>query len=99
MKKQKKYFNVPFDFDWTYGVWIDQLKEDLEELEKLGANYIEIQTNTSYGEEHIEINAYSLRQETDQEFQERIDAVKKRETITRDLELQQLRKLKEKYGE
>ena len=42
MKKQVKQFDVDFNFDWTYGIKISELRADLDELEKLGATHIDI---------------------------------------------------------
>ena len=48
MEKQIRRFKVNFDFNWTYGVEIKKLKEDLETLEKLGVTEIEIEAEDKY---------------------------------------------------
>jgi len=72
MEKQIRKFRVNFDFDWTYGVEIKKLKEDLETLEKLGVTEIEIEAEDNWGSPSVTIEAFAERLETDEEFKERL---------------------------
>ena len=96
MEKQIRRFRVNFDFNWTYGVEIKKLKEDLETLEKLGVTEIEIEADI-WGTPSVRIEAFTERLETDEEFKERLDKEKKiKEHVVR-TELQELERLKAKY--
>lgn len=97
-KKQFKRFEVPFDFDWTYGVELKKLKEDIETLEKMGATHIDIEAYEYYGSTSIEIKAFVEREETDQEFKLRKAEEKRRAEQIRARELELLEKLKSKYS-
>ena len=48
MKSRKKEFKIDFDFEWEYGVEINKLRDDLDELEKLGATNINIKADIYY---------------------------------------------------
>jgi len=98
MHKQVKRFEVPFDFDWTYGVTIEKLRKDLDELEKLGVKEIDIQAEGNWGSASVTIEAYIEREETDEEFQKRVNEETQREEEIKRRELQQLEQLKSKYG-
>ena len=96
-KKQIRNFTVPFNFNWSYGVSIDQIREDLDKLEKLGVTEIDIETYDDYGDASIIISAISKREETDLEQQERINHLKRFNERNKQRELEQLKKLQEKY--
>ena len=81
MEKQIRKFRVNFDFNWTYGVEIKKLKEDLETLEKLGVTEIEIEAEDNWGAPSVTIEAFTERLETDEEFKERLDKEKKLKNI------------------
>lgn len=83
--------------DWTYGVSISKLKEDLAELEKLGATEIEIEPYEEYGGAYVNINALAIRLETDEEFNIRVEKENKRKQDIKDRELAELNRLKSKY--
>ena len=80
MKKQLVKIRINYSFDWTYGVEISKLKEDINELEKLGANYIYIESYNDYdnNNSYVSITAFNQRLETDEEFKFRIDVINKR---------------------
>lgn len=99
MKKQVRRFKVPFNFDWTYGVEIKKLREDLDELEKLGVTTIDIEAQENYGSASVTIEAYVNRLETDEECQARIDVENRRQEEQRRRELELLEKLKARYGQ
>jgi len=89
---------VPFNFDWTYGVAIDQLRKDLDELEKLGVTEIDISADENHGCASATIKAFVERQETDDEFEKRVNEEKQRQEQIKISELQQLERLKAKYN-
>ena len=91
MQKEIKTLKVPFDFSWTYGVTIEKLRKDLDELDKLEVKKIEIQ-----GLE-ITIDAFANRIETDKEYVYRINELNRRNEEIKRVELEQLQKLKLKY--
>ena len=98
MGKLKKQFKVDYSLEWTYGIEITKLREDLDALEKLGATHVDIDSYESYGCSYVEIEAKCERFETDQEFENRTNEIKRQEQITKDRELAELEKLKLKYG-
>ena len=97
MEKQIRRFKVNFYFDWTYGVEIKKLKEDLETLEKLGVTEIEIEAEDNWGSPSVTIEAFAERLETDEEFKERLDKEKKIKEHIVLTELQEYKRLKSKY--
>jgi hypothetical protein len=58
---------VHFYLDWGYGVSIEKIEKDLEELKKLGAVDIEICI-----EQDTEIRAFTYQEETDEEYNNRL---------------------------
>ncbi len=97
MKKITRNFKVNYNLDWTYGIEIARLREDLDELEKLGATHIEIEAYNNYDCACVDIDAYANRLETDEEYTERINKENKRKEDIERRELEQLQKLQEKY--
>ena len=98
MEKQEQDFEINYSLDWTYGVSIEQLKKDIEELEKLGATHVNIEPYISYDCPHIEINAICRRIETDEEFEQRKRLFEAWQEQCKQRELKQLAELKAKYG-
>ncbi len=98
MEKQVRRFKVDFDFNWTYGVEIKKLREDLDTLEKLGVTEIEIEAEENYGSASVTIEAFINRIETDEECKARIDKENQRQKDIKRRELAELEKLKSKYG-
>ena len=88
---------VPFDFEWTGGVDIQKMRNDLDELERLGVNKIYISSDSDYGHHFVEIGAYIEREETDEEFESRKEGLFKNKIAQMEAELQQLKRLQEKY--
>lgn len=99
MEKQERDFKIEYSLDWTYGIEISQIKKDIEELEKLGATHIDIEHGVSYECSYVEIDAICRRIETDEEFEKRKKEVEARKERNKQRELEQLAKLKLKYGE
>ena len=97
MEKQIRRFKVNFDFDWTYGVEIKKLKEDLETLEKLGVTEIEIEAEYNWGSPSVTIEAFTKRLETDEEFSERIRMKEQTKKSFEQMELEEYKRLKAKY--
>lgn len=98
MAKQTRRFEVPFDFDWTYGVEVARLKDDLDKLEKLGATTIDIEPNESFGCVGVLIKAYVNRLETNEEYKARVDEQNRRKAYVEQRELSELNRLKSKYN-
>ena len=98
MDKKVRQFKIDYDLDWEYGVEIKKLREDLEALEKLGATHVEIESSVSYDCAYTTIEAFVERMETDEEYQARIDQEQRLKDEIARRELDQLRKLQEKYG-
>lgn len=97
MEKIVRNFEIEKDLDWTYGIEISKLREELDRLEKAGATYIEIEPYNSYDCAYVDIIAYANRMETDEECRQRLDKEQKRKDDIARRELEQLRKLQEKY--
>jgi hypothetical protein len=97
MEKIKRDFKIDYSLDWTYGVDISKIREDLDIIEKLGATRVDIESDESYGSSYVVINAIASRIETDQECKDRLDELKKRQESQKELELKQLETLKRKY--
>ena len=98
MEKLEQDFEINYSLDWAYDVSIEQLKKDIEELEKLGATHVNIEPFISYDCAYVEINAICRRIETDEEFEQRKKEVEARQEQHRQRELKQLAELKAKYG-
>lgn len=99
MKKKVIDIEVAVLFDWLSNTEISKIKKDLDALEKLGATHIEFEPLTEYGISYLTVKAISRREETDEEFAQRIKATQEREEKLRRIELEQLERLKAKYGE
>jgi hypothetical protein len=73
MEKQIRNFEIDYKLNWTYGVEISKIKNDIEKLEKLGATHIDIEMNGNNVDElYIEVKASVNRLETDDEYNLRI---------------------------
>lgn len=83
--------------NWTYGVTIAQIREDLDKFEKLGVTEINIESEEEYGSAYVKIEAIVERLETDEEFNIRNEKEKKRKLDIEAMELAQLSRLKAKY--
>jgi len=99
MERQKDFFNVDYNLDnWKWGFTsISEMRKDLDELEKLGATHIDIDTYESYGCAYLEIGVKSERFETDEEFELRKAKEIDKDRAIRQKELEQLKKLQDKY--
>lgn len=97
MDKEVRKIKIEYPLEWTYGVEIKKIREDLEALEKLGATHVEIDGGISYDVAYVEIGAYTERLETDEEFSTRVARLNKVKNELMRRELEQLARLKLKY--
>lgn len=98
MEKEIRTFKVEYPLDWTYSVEISKIRQDLDALEKLGATHVEITCDISYDSAYTTIEAVSERMETDDEFAARIEEIERKRISIEKYELEQLERLKLKYG-
>ena len=97
MKKIKKEFEVHYDLSkWNLTTEINQMRQDLDALEELGATHISFERFDSSGYE-IPITAFYNRFETDEEFKRRYRIDKYKAEIQEKEDLKLLEKLKLKY--
>ena len=92
MKKENIQIDIPFNFDWYSEISITQLKEDLNKLEALGANFICIPWSD------CDIEAKFIREETDEEFERRKEKEKAKISENEMIERQTYEILHLKYG-
>lgn len=97
MENIVRTFIVEEGLEWNYGIKIERLREELDRLEALGVTDIEIEPVENYGSFSVGITAYANRLETDEECKERLSKEKERKDNIKRFELEQLRKLQEKY--
>ena len=88
---------VNYHLDWDDRVSIAKIREDLDELEKLGVKEIDIKADDYFGSLSIKIEAFYEREETDDEFQKRVAKEKRQQEEQKRRELQELERLKSKY--
>ena len=98
MEKEIRVFKVDYPLDWEDSVEISKIRADLDAIEALGATHVEIECITKYDCDYIIIKPISERLETDEEFKARVKEVEQRQSEIKRLELEQLEKLKLKYG-
>ena len=98
MEKKAIKEKVNFNFDWTYGVSIDKLIDDLKELKKLGVTRLELEPYESYGCAGLEIEAFIERLETDEEVEKRIERKKEIDEHNKIVKQQQYERLKMELG-
>lgn len=95
MEKQIRSFNVDFDFyNWTNGIEIKKLREDLDSLEKMGVTSIYIRAEQEYDSAYVTIEGLVTRLETDEELNARI----KQENRTKERDLHTFNLIKAKYN-
>lgn len=99
MEKQVRLFEVNFEFNWEYGVKISKIKEDLDSLEKLGATHVEIEGGMDHDCTSVYFEGYAHREETDEECLKRTSEKLEMENITKQRELAELKRLKDKYND
>tara|TARA_R110002012_G_C11216441_1_gene561992 strand:- start:76 stop:378 length:303 start_codon:yes stop_codon:yes gene_type:complete len=97
-KKIEKEFKIEYDFDWEWGISIEDIRKDLDELEKLGATHINLESQESWGCASLDQKAVCTRMETDEEFKERIDKYNARQEKFKQSEMITLKRLQDKYN-
>lgn len=98
--EQKKRFiqeEVKYVLDWEDSVSVEQVRKDLDSIEKLGATHIIINPNSAHGYATVEFIVVSERMETDEEFSERLKADEYLKTQFEKRERELLEQLKKKY--
>lgn len=96
MKRQIKDEVIDCYLDWKYTqVSLSEIREDLERLESLGVTHIEFDTI----DHELSIKPIRQREESDEEFNKRLQFIKEREEAIKKQELQQLEILKKKYNQ
>ena len=98
MEKEIRVFEVNYLLDWDYRVEISKLRADLDAIEALGATHVVIESSTRYDCDYVTIKPVSKHLETDEEFKARVEEVEQRQSEIKRRELEQLEKLKAKYG-
>ena len=96
MEKQVRNFKIDYELDWEYGIEISKIRKDLDELEKLGATHVEIESDEDYGCAFTIIHAHAERIETDEEFKDRVskEEARKQSRINRELEVLKILEMK-----
>lgn len=97
MEKITKVEKVNNCLEWTYGVPLSQIKEDIDKLEKQGITHINIEIADNYESQYISIETEIQRLETDGEFDERVNIEKKKLKIIEARELAEFERLKKKF--
>jgi len=118
-ERKKVYDEVDYPIEWGIDTTIEQIRKDLDVVEALGANEVDFATYIDYDDPDdrkavLEITAYRVREENDEEYSKRVDeeareeaqelARKNREEQRRDMEttqreLSELARLKAKYNQ
>mgnify|MGYP000939988705 CR=1 FL=1 len=81
------------NINWGYGDSIADMRMLIDDLENQGATHIYI--GIEY--DSLDIYAYEVRTENDEEYQKRMLFLEERKENERKRELEQLQRLKEKY--
>jgi len=98
MNKEVRRFKVDYLLDWEHVVEISKLRADLDAIEALGATHVKIESGIRYNCDYVTIEPISEHFETDEEFKARVEEVEKRQSEIKTRELDQLEKIKLKYG-
>jgi hypothetical protein len=98
MEKITKRIKLEYPLNWMYGIEISKIREDLDELEQIGATHIEIESYESYGSAFTTIEAVCERIETDEECAKRLLEHEYKKDEIRQRELVEFERLKSKYG-
>ncbi len=98
MKKQKLNIKACYDLShWKYTISLDEIRSDLIQLEKINVTDIEISIENDYDDYYVLIEPIISRVETDKEYNDRILKEKVIQEQIKNRELEQLKKLKDKY--
>lgn len=88
---------LDYCLNWEYGIEISKLKKDIEEIEKIGATHVNIDSAIIYDDSYVIIDPICRRLETDEEFETRKTISELSLKENRERELRQLEILKAKY--
>lgn len=99
MKKIEREIKVDYTLDWECGIKIEDLKKDIENIEKLGVTHVCIYYEHDPDPDscYIEVQPICRRIETNEEFEKRKKEIKKQQEKTKQRELKLLEELKLKY--
>jgi hypothetical protein len=97
MERIERDFKIDYSLDWEYGISIEDLRKDLDAIEKLGANHVDIQAGIAWGVEYVTIEPIARRLETEQECQQRLKEIQDRKNAHIQQEKEELERLKKKY--
>lgn len=99
MKKVRYVRNeIKFSLAWDGTSTISKLREDLDAIEKLGANSVEIGIDWEYdGESYLKITPIEIRPETKEERRHRLNRDKRLEDDLNKRALELFQKLKLKF--
>ena len=97
MNKKEKKVEFNFPLRWEWGISIEEVRENLDAVEKLGATHIEIEKEEDFGSTSIYVKAYTIQLETDEEYAARMKMLNDMAEAKRLAELAQLEELKKKY--
>lgn len=98
MEKEIIRTKIDYNLNWAYSIEINEIRKDLDILERLGATHVEIDSAVIYDDSYVRIDAISEHLETDEEFELRISKEKQRELENKNRELKVYEKIKEKYN-
>lgn len=89
---------IPYNFQWEGSNIIEQIEKDIQAVKEMGADEIQVRAEESYGCAYLLINAVKNRPETDEEYQNRIDAYVKQKAESEEKERQEFKRLWDKFG-
>ena len=92
--KRKQQING-YPLEWMGENKISDLKKDLEELEKMGAEYVDI--DLGYSSDYVSFTASYYRDETDKELAIRIEHEEKSKSRRQAFERAEYERLKQKF--
>lgn len=92
MERLKNRITLYANFDWQGETEISQIRKDLDEVEKQGATYLDL--NAGY--ESISIEAVFYQQESDEEYKVRIDKENEKQEQIKQKELADFETIKQK---
>ena len=83
---------------WEYEVPLSLIKEDIEELEKLGVTHLNIEIETHYEDSEIVITPLKQREETELEMKARIEKEQNEVSVEKQRAIEQIEALKQKFN-
>lgn len=98
MVKINKVIDTGYSFDWECATSISKIREDIDEMEKLGITHINIELSEYYGNPYLSMKAEIHRLETDEEYEERTMCESYKLKANEARELAEYERLKKKFG-